>query len=118
MRSELPALIEARAVADLFHINTDTLAKWRRAHRGPEYFQISGKRVMYSLGAMERWLESRRRGGAANIPRGQEHQHRGGDPPSAEYLHAGAKPVRAGLPIPRRFRRHATRHDLRDDLGK
>lgn len=94
------ALLEAASVADLLHISVDTLAKWRRMHRGPEYFQISGKRVLYSPGAVERWLESRRRGGVANAPQGQERQGKGAIPPL---------PARAGRTLLWRFRRHVTR---------
>jgi hypothetical protein len=46
-------------LADLLHVKIETVAKWRRDKRGPD-FVIVGNRRLYAMADVERWLEQRR----------------------------------------------------------
>lgn len=55
--------ISAQAVAQVLGIKTATLAKWRRAGRGPKgWFHVSTTLVVYPADAVERFLAEKRTG--------------------------------------------------------
>jgi hypothetical protein len=113
MRPELPVLLQASAVAELLYVRVETLAKWRRHGRGPEFLRLSAKRVLYAQDAVELWLESRRRrGGIANAPDGR---------PRSAHLGTVPPPVRSARQDAQReprFSGHRTRHESPEEWAK
>ena len=54
--------LSAQAVAQLIGIKTATLAKWRRAGRGPAgWFHVSATLVVYPVDEVERYVRERKR---------------------------------------------------------
>lgn len=59
--------LSAQAVAHLLGIKTATLAKWRRAGRGPQgWFHVSTTLVVYPVDEVERFLATRKRTGSGD----------------------------------------------------
>ena len=42
-------------------VQVQTLARWRCERRGPTYFKIGGRRVVYPVDDVDRWLETCKR---------------------------------------------------------
>jgi hypothetical protein len=105
----LSSLISADTLANLLGIRPETLAKWRRQGRGPEFFRLNEKRVVYSHIAIELWLQSRRSGVI-----GRDFQKRAiSNSPTTEEQSAPSSRV----PRRRRFGGVRTREDRRRETS-
>lgn len=57
---ELPVLLSARETADVLKLTVQTLRKWRRTGRGPDFCYVS-RRVRYPVASVRKWLDARMR---------------------------------------------------------
>ena len=53
-------LLQQREVAELLHVSTRTLEKWRVSGSGPRFAKV-GRGCLYRLEEIESWLDSRLR---------------------------------------------------------
>jgi len=62
---DVPRLLRQREVADLLHVSTRTLEKWRVTGSGPRFVKV-GRGCLYRVEDIEAWLETRLRGRTRN----------------------------------------------------
>jgi len=48
-------MLTARQAAQMFSISAGTLGNWRTQKRGPKFYRV-GKKVLYHVSDLERWL--------------------------------------------------------------
>lgn len=54
-----PVLFRTDQVAEIIHVQPQTLSAWRRRGGGPPYIRLSKIRVVYPASGLERWLAER-----------------------------------------------------------
>ncbi len=64
MECQPPKLMDTKELADLLKVQPNTLEIWRSKGKGPAYHKDGGF-VSYSVRDVNRWLNSKRCGGAA-----------------------------------------------------
>ncbi|WP_374764031.1 helix-turn-helix transcriptional regulator [Yunchengibacter salinarum] len=51
-------LVSPKNAASILQVSVVTLARWRQQNKGPKYFKLSAKKIMYSKEHIYKWLES------------------------------------------------------------
>lgn len=68
---DVPRLLRQREVAELLHVSTRTLEKWRVSGHGPRFVKV-GRGCLYRVEDIESWLATRLRDrtrGRSDAPR-------------------------------------------------
>ena len=51
-------LVKEQTAAEYLGVSRSTMQQWRHYRRGPKYFKLGNKRILYDLTELEAWIES------------------------------------------------------------